>query len=62
MWLHTRNVYQQSNLAREFEVEHNIAEYTQGDKNSEHDQISGRNMSMAGLKEVLGERQRTRIV
>ncbi|KAH0668990.1 hypothetical protein KY289_023483 [Solanum tuberosum] len=49
MWL----VYQQSNLAREFEVEHNIVEYTQGDKNvrsfyaglqllwSEQDQISG---------------------
>jgi len=74
MWLHLRNVYQQSNLAREFEVERNIAEYTQGDKNvrsfyaglqllwSEHDQIFGRTMSMAGLKEVLGERQRTKMV
>ncbi|KAK4722067.1 hypothetical protein R3W88_012300 [Solanum pinnatisectum] len=28
MWLHLRNVYQQRNLAREFEVERNIAEYT----------------------------------
>ncbi|KAH0653070.1 hypothetical protein KY289_030748 [Solanum tuberosum] len=74
MWLHLRNVSQQSNLAREFEVERNIAEYTRGDKNvrsfytglqllwSEHDQISRQNMSTAGLKEVLGERKRTRIV
>ncbi|KAH0693768.1 hypothetical protein KY285_020865 [Solanum tuberosum] len=71
MWLHLRNVYQQRNLARELEVERNIVEYTQGDKNvrsfyvglqllwSEHDQISGRNMSTAGIKEMLGERQRT---
>ncbi|KAH0738294.1 hypothetical protein KY290_036999 [Solanum tuberosum] len=33
MWLYLCNVYQQSNLAREFEVECNIAEYIQGDKN-----------------------------
>ncbi|KAH0685939.1 hypothetical protein KY285_016492 [Solanum tuberosum] len=33
MWLHLRNIYQQTNLALEFEVERNIAEYTQGDKN-----------------------------
>ncbi|KAK4731317.1 hypothetical protein R3W88_024305 [Solanum pinnatisectum] len=32
MWLNLCNVYQQRNQAREFEVEHNIAEYTQGDK------------------------------
>ncbi|KAH0683584.1 hypothetical protein KY290_022204 [Solanum tuberosum] len=74
IWLHLRNVYQQSNLAQEFEVERNIVEYTQGDKNvcsfyavlqllwSEQDKISGRNMSTAGLKEMLGERQRTRMV
>ncbi|KAH0684812.1 hypothetical protein KY290_022174 [Solanum tuberosum] len=74
IWLHLRNVYQQSNLAQKFEVERNIVEYTQGDKNvcsfyavlqllwSEQDQISGRNMSTAGFKEMLGERQRTRMV
>ncbi|KAG5595934.1 hypothetical protein H5410_037166 [Solanum commersonii] len=74
MWLHLCNVSQQSNLAQNFEVERNIAEYTRGDKNvrsfytdlqllwSEHDQISRQNMSTAGLKEVLGERKRTRMV
>ncbi|KAK4716652.1 hypothetical protein R3W88_014990 [Solanum pinnatisectum] len=30
MWLHQHNIYQQSNLAREFKVERKIAKYTQG--------------------------------
>ncbi|PHT97665.1 ABC transporter B family member 18 [Capsicum chinense] len=74
MWTHLRTIYQQSNLAREFELERNIAEYTQGDKNvrsfyaglqllwSEQDQILGKNISKAGLKKVLEERKKTRVV
>ncbi|KAH0743366.1 hypothetical protein KY290_031359 [Solanum tuberosum] len=36
MWLHLCNVSQQNNLARKFEVERNIAEYTWGDKNAKY--------------------------
>ncbi|KAG5594164.1 hypothetical protein H5410_035396 [Solanum commersonii] len=59
MWLHLRNVYQQRNLAREFEVKHNIVEYTQGDKMFLPFMPA---CSCSGLKEVLEERQRTRMV
>ncbi|KAG5582234.1 hypothetical protein H5410_052861 [Solanum commersonii] len=74
MWLHLRNIYQQSNVAQEFEVECIIAQYIQEDKNvdsfyaglqqlwSKQDQISGRNMSTAGFKKMLREGQRTRMV
>ncbi|PHT83029.1 hypothetical protein T459_11472 [Capsicum annuum] len=73
-WTHLRTIHEQSNLAREFELECNITKYTQGDKNvrsfyaglqlllSEQDQIPGQNISKAGLKEVLEERNKTRVV
>ncbi|PHU02663.1 F-box/kelch-repeat protein SKIP11 [Capsicum chinense] len=74
MWTHIRTVYQQSNLTREFELERNIAKYTLGDKNVhsfydgllllwlEQDQILRQNISKAGLKEVLEEQKKTRVV
>lgn len=61
MWIHLRNVNQQRNLAREFEVEH-IFEYTQEDKNvrsfyavlqllwSEQNQVLGEISLCQGLK------------
>ncbi|PHT71008.1 hypothetical protein T459_26112 [Capsicum annuum] len=74
MWNHLRTIYQQSNLVQEFELECNIVEYIQGDKNvrsfyaglkllwSEQDQILGQIISKVGLKEVLEERKKTRVV
>ncbi|XP_060182436.1 uncharacterized protein LOC132612116 [Lycium barbarum] len=62
MWKHLKNLYAQCNHARDFELEHTLSEYKQGDKDiqnyysglmaicSEQDQSFGGNLSSTRLK------------
>ncbi|KAG5570839.1 hypothetical protein H5410_060605 [Solanum commersonii] len=74
MWKNLKKVYSQCNHARDFELEHTLSEYKQGDKDiqsyysglmaiwSEQDQSFGGNLSSTGFKDVMLERKKNRVV
>ncbi|KAH0641110.1 hypothetical protein KY285_037696 [Solanum tuberosum] len=74
MWKHLKRVYYQCNHAQNFELEHTLTKYKQGDKDtqsyysglmaiwSEQDQSFGGNLSSTGIKEVMLERKKTIVV